>query len=88
MANDGILKMFNPPGYLDDLSQEHKQQWSDSYIGQWTADEIAGRESQNTPLKQYFNPTKTAYDMKQKPISISWFAFPNRVSRYFHALFL
>jgi len=78
------LKRFSPPGNLKDLNEENLQIWSDKNIGKWTDDEIAGRvpgpcNTDRTPLSQYFNPTITPFNQGQKPVTVTWNAFPNQV---------
>lgn len=80
------IRIFNPPGYLQDLNGHNRKLWSANYIGTWIQDEIQGKEagpapgSLRTPLSQFFDPTETAYDTTQNKISATWRGFPNRVS--------
>lgn len=73
------LPRFSPPGNLDDLTEENKNEWSSKYISQWINDEIEGNVADREPLPQFFNGTVTPYDQSQKPLEISWNAFPAKV---------
>jgi hypothetical protein len=82
MATPKKLPRFNPPAYLKDIKQENLKAWSDQISG-WMNDEIAGRVQGRTPLKQFFNPTMTAYDQSAGHVNITWTGFPKRVTKFF-----
>src|SRR3954470_14433144 len=54
---DHVLPQFDPPGNLDDLSDEAKKRWS-TFISDRMDREIAG-DNEGSRL-QFFNPTATA----------------------------
>ena len=86
------LSEFDPPGYpdVDDgLTAEQRLGWSQKISG-WMNMEITAVEPDGgplegpdgiprTPLTQFFNGTITAYETTQKPVAITWTAFPNLV---------
>lgn len=80
MGKETKLKWFSPPAELQDLSPENQLEWSEKYISRWMEDEIEGNVPGRSPLRQFFNGTKTAYDQSQQGIQITWAAFPKRVS--------
>ena len=86
------LSEFDPPGYpdVDDgLTPEQRLGWSQQ-ISAWMNMEITAIQPDGTPLDgpsdiprtpltQFFNGTVTAFETDQKPVSITWIAFPNLV---------
>jgi hypothetical protein len=79
MAPPTVLTRFNPPAFLKDLKTEQAlQEWSDQ-LSLWMDDEIAGEPRGRTPLKQFFNGTKTAFDQTADPVNITWIGFPKLV---------
>ncbi|KAL2827347.1 hypothetical protein BDW59DRAFT_160313 [Aspergillus cavernicola] len=81
MGNETKLKRFSPPGELQELSLDNQIKWSEKYISRWMENEIKGNGVGTTPLHQFFNGTKTAYDRSQQGVAITWTAFPKRVSK-------
>src|SRR6266850_3318659 len=69
--HDMTLSRFDPPGFVDDLSDSQKQAWSD-----WVSTRLDASQAGNPPRPQFFNPvTKPpATDAIEK--DISWTAFP------------
>jgi hypothetical protein len=74
------LTRFDPPGYLDDLDDLQKGQWS-----QWVSnqlDEVRARDGAEDglvnygPRPQFFNPLKTPPGAGAVTQDITWTAFP------------
>jgi phosphatidylserine/phosphatidylglycerophosphate/cardiolipin synthase-like enzyme len=73
------MNRFDPPGFLDDLTDAQKDQWS-QIISNWLDRARAGRPNSNDgPRGQFFNPlTAPPADDKQVAI-IAWNAFPRQI---------
>ena len=71
------LKVFSPPGNIDDLSDANRAGWSEA-VSSWMSNEITGRTAGRTPLKQFFDGTVTAYRQAQQGVKITWTGFPKR----------
>ncbi|KAI0096804.1 hypothetical protein GGR51DRAFT_578640 [Nemania sp. FL0031] len=81
----GALERFSPPGYPyvdDELTSDQGNAWS-AQISDWMDAEITPKMPDppcRIPLTQFFNGCKTPFDLDQPPASISWIAFPKRVT--------
>ena len=72
------MNRFDPPGFLDDLSEAQKDQWS-QIVANWLDRAREGRPDHNDgPRGQFFNPLTTPADNAQVAV-ISWNAFPRQV---------
>ena len=73
------MNRFDPPGFLDDLSEAQKDQWS-QIVANWLDRAREGRPDRNDgPRGQFFNPlTHPQADNAQVAV-ISWNAFPRQV---------
>jgi phosphatidylserine/phosphatidylglycerophosphate/cardiolipin synthase-like enzyme len=70
---------FDPPGFLDDLSEEHKDLWSDQ-VSAWLDRAALGRPGQNDgPRRQFFNELKTPRSGTTQVANIAWNAFPRQI---------
>ena len=92
------LAEFDPPGYPyvnDGLNQQERQAWS-AQVSSWMNTELTakypdgtpltgGDDVLRTPLQQFFNGTITPYDVKQKPVAITWIGFPKLVGLHKHS---
>ncbi|KAH7139610.1 hypothetical protein B0J13DRAFT_586228 [Dactylonectria estremocensis] len=82
MAQPTTISQFDPPAFLDDgLTDSQKGQWS-NFISGSTDNQIAGQGSSQTPLKQFFNPSKTAFNQSQAPVEVTWVGFPGIIKRF------
>ncbi|KAL4860699.1 hypothetical protein BDV12DRAFT_204774 [Aspergillus spectabilis] len=79
MGAPATIQRLSAPGHLQDLTTPNEIIWSEQNISQWLDDEIEGNVLGRTPLRQFFNGTKTAYDQDQPGVAITWTAFPRRV---------
>jgi hypothetical protein len=77
------LTSFDPPGFLSDLNQVQRQQWSDFVSSQLdTARNRDGSDlglANDGPRLQFFNPLKDPPDPDAVEKDISWTAFPRLV---------
>ena len=73
----GKLPQFSPPAYLEDFEKEDLHFWSEQ-VDNWFSTEIKGEPGgvPRTSLTQFFNPTKTEYELNQRPVPITWVGFP------------
>ena len=73
------MNRFDPPGFLDDLSDAQKDQWS-QIVANWRDRAREGRPDRNDgPRGQFFNSlTNPPADNAQVAV-ISWNAFPRQV---------
>jgi phosphatidylserine/phosphatidylglycerophosphate/cardiolipin synthase-like enzyme len=73
------VNRFDPPGFLNDLSDAQKEQWS-QIVANWLDRAREGRPDRNDgPRGQFFNPlTNPPADNAQVAV-ISWNAFPRQV---------
>lgn len=70
---------LDPPGFVDDLDDAQKDQWS-AIVSGWLDRARAGSPEQNDgPRTQFFNPLRQAPDADQQVAVISWNAFPRQV---------
>jgi hypothetical protein len=75
-----MASIFNPPGYLDDLSAEQKLEWS-GWISDNLDSAVKGNASENDgPRPQFFNPAKKPIGGESITKDISWTAFPKQLS--------
>ena len=75
------LKSFDPPGFVDDLSESQKAAWSD-----WVSEQIddaragaPGAPPSGGPRSQFFNPIQNPPAGDAVERDISWRAFPRVV---------
>ncbi|KAF9058849.1 hypothetical protein BDP27DRAFT_1453694 [Rhodocollybia butyracea] len=68
------LPRHDPPGYVNDLTDEHKQAWSNT-IGSFMLTENVS--SIMTP--QFYDATKVVEKNPQSPSKITWVVFPKKV---------
>ncbi len=77
------INRFDPPGMLDDLTDEaHLAAWSDWISGNLDS-AAAGRPDvfdHDGPRAQFFNPSMTEIADDQQTLEISWSAFPKVVA--------
>ncbi|MFP5265172.1 MAG: phospholipase D-like domain-containing protein [Blastocatellia bacterium] len=73
------MNRFDPPGFLDDLTDAQKDQWS-QFVSDWIDAACQGNPGSNDgPRAQFFNAlTDPPADDKQVAI-IAWNAFPRQV---------
>lgn len=75
------LKRFDPPGFVDDLSESQKTAWSD-WVSEQLDDARAGAPGgppSGGPRDQFFNPLKNPPGADAVERDISWTAFPRIV---------
>lgn len=73
------MERFDPPGFLDDLTDPQKEQWSEVVSG-WLDRARAGRPDRNDgPRAQFFNPLTNPPADDQRVAVIAWNAFPRQV---------
>jgi phosphatidylserine/phosphatidylglycerophosphate/cardiolipin synthase-like enzyme len=73
------MNRLDPPGFLDDLSEPQKVQWSQTVSG-WLDRARQGQPDQNDgPRAQFFNPLTTPPAADATVAVISWNAFPRQV---------
>jgi phosphatidylserine/phosphatidylglycerophosphate/cardiolipin synthase-like enzyme len=73
------MNRFDPPGFLDDLNEEQKEQWSRIVSG-WLDRARAGRPDRNDgPRAQFFNPLADPPAADSQVAVIAWNAFPRQV---------
>lgn len=73
------MSRFDPPGFLDDLSDAQKDQWSQTVSG-WLDRARQGRPDRNDgPRGQFFNALTTPPAPDAQVAVISWNAFPRQV---------
>jgi len=73
------MNRFDPPGFLDDLTDAQKDQWSTIVAG-WLDEARAGRAEENDgPRKQFFNPLTNPPAADRQVAVISWNAFPRQI---------
>jgi hypothetical protein len=75
------LQRFDPPGFVDDLDEPQKTEWS-----AWVSRQIDQARTRGTggpavrgPRLQFFNPLKTAPAADSTEKDITWSAFPRLV---------
>ena len=73
-----ILTKFDPPGFLDDLTEEQKKEWSKK-IDDFFEDARKGK-GYDGACEQFYNPTRTETDADAASIDITWTAFPRRMT--------
>ncbi|HSE19946.1 MAG TPA: phospholipase D-like domain-containing protein [Pyrinomonadaceae bacterium] len=74
-----VMNRFDPPGFLDDMNDAQKDQWS-QIISTWIDRAHAGKPAQNDgPRNQFFNPLTNPPADDQQVAVISWNAFPRQV---------
>lgn len=73
-----ILSKFDPPGFLDDLTDTQKEAWSKKMNNYFER----ARSGQNYDgvCEQFYNPTKTETDSDAASVDITWTAFPRRIT--------
>ncbi|KAF2259588.1 hypothetical protein CC78DRAFT_524532 [Lojkania enalia] len=77
----GTLPSFNAPAKYTELGRAGLGKWS-KQVGNWFDTEIAGTAPSGgprQPLPQFFDPTKTQYELDQKPTPITWSGFPLKI---------
>ncbi|MEY9606271.1 phosphatidylserine/phosphatidylglycerophosphate/cardiolipin synthase-like enzyme [Bradyrhizobium japonicum] len=73
------MQRLDPPGYLDDLNEAHKEQWSQKVSG-WLNTACRGNPANNDgPRSQFFNPLTNPPSEDAQVAVISWNAFPRQV---------
>ncbi|HEY0071252.1 MAG TPA: phospholipase D-like domain-containing protein, partial [Chloroflexia bacterium] len=73
------MNRFDPPGFLDDLSDPQIDQWSQGVSG-WLDEAKQGRPEENDgPRGQFFNPLTDPPAQDAQVAVISWNAFPRQV---------
>jgi phosphatidylserine/phosphatidylglycerophosphate/cardiolipin synthase-like enzyme len=73
------VNRFDPPGFLDDLSNAEKDQWS-QIVSDWLDDARQGNPNQNDgPRGQFFNPLTNPPTDDKRVAVIAWNAFPRQV---------
>lgn len=73
------MQRFDPPGFLDDLDDNHKELWSQQ-VSDWLDTARKGRPNRNDgPRTQFFNALETPPDADAAVAVISWNAFPRQV---------
>ncbi|KZZ88757.1 hypothetical protein AAL_07958 [Moelleriella libera RCEF 2490] len=74
------IQRHEPPGNLDDLTDENKTTWSKCFISHWIEGEISADsrvvEDGRTPLTQFFE----SFNAGSEPILVTWNAFPKLIS--------
>jgi phosphatidylserine/phosphatidylglycerophosphate/cardiolipin synthase-like enzyme len=73
------VNRFDPPGFLDDLSDAEKDRWSE-IVSRWLDEARQGNPAQNDgPRAQFFNPLADPPAGDAQVAVISWNAFPRQV---------
>lgn len=73
------MTRFDPPGFLDDLDEAGKEEWSRRVAG-WIDRARYGKPAQNDgPRDQFFNPLTSSPASDAVVAAISWGAFPRQV---------
>lgn len=73
------MNRFDPPGFVADLSDAQKDQWS-QIVSNWLDRARAGRPDHNDgPRAQFFNPLTNPPAADQQVAVIAWNAFPRQV---------
>lgn len=75
------LAKFDPPGLLNDLTEQQKDAWSE-WISQQIDDAIAGDPiglEFDAPRAQFFNATQVDFAADMATLDIEWTAFPRNV---------
>ena len=75
-----ILPRFDPPGFLDDLDEDGRDQWS-QFISDTVDTAMAGNpaNTNDSPRPQIYNLTKTDTADDAQFQDVSWIAFPRQV---------
>lgn len=73
------MNRFDPPGFLDDLTEAQKDQWS-QILSNWLDRAREGRPNRNDgPRAQFFNPLTDPPAADKQVAVIAWNAFPRQV---------
>ncbi len=73
-----ILSKFDPPGFLNDLSEDQQKAWSKKINGYF--ERARSGQNYDGACEQFYNPTKTETDADAASVDITWTAFPRRMS--------
>jgi hypothetical protein len=73
-----ILSKFDPPGFLDDLTDAQKEAWSKK-INNFFERARSG-QGYDGACEQFYNPTKTETGADAASVDITWTAFPRRMT--------
>jgi phosphatidylserine/phosphatidylglycerophosphate/cardiolipin synthase-like enzyme len=73
------MNRFDPPGFLDDLNDSQKDQWSQIVSGWLDRAHAGSPESNDGPRAQFFNPLTQPPAADKQVAVISWNAFPRQV---------
>ncbi len=73
-----ILSKFDPPGFLDDLTEAQKEAWSKKINGYF--ERARSGQGYDGACEQFYNPIKTETGADAASVDITWTAFPRRMT--------
>jgi phosphatidylserine/phosphatidylglycerophosphate/cardiolipin synthase-like enzyme len=74
-----FMDRFDPPGFLDDLTDAQKDEWSQIVSGWLDSAQAGSPEENDGPRAQFFNPLTNPPAADQRVAVIAWNAFPRQV---------